>query len=136
MSYILDALKKAEREREHTRVPTLMSEHVATFGAMHRLRRWVAGGALLLGGGLAIWLWLSASGPASLPASGVPARSEAPAARPEERQPAPVLPQPVAPTVPPAAAAPRSPDLDLPAPRATLRPPRREQPAPPSVVVA
>ena len=56
MSYILDALKKAERERDLGRVPTVTTAHVPIFGARRRLGLWVVAAALLLGGGLAIWL--------------------------------------------------------------------------------
>ena len=56
MSYILDALKKAERERDLRRVPTITTAHVPISGAGRRLGLWAVVGALLFGGGLAIWL--------------------------------------------------------------------------------
>jgi general secretion pathway protein B len=62
MSYILDALKKAERERDLGRVPTVTTAHVPISGAGRRLGLWVVVGALLFGGGLAIWLLRPSSG--------------------------------------------------------------------------
>ena len=60
MSFILDALKKAERER--SRVPTLASVHGQARKTPHAIHLWVAAGALLAGGGLLIWLlWPSPS---------------------------------------------------------------------------
>ena len=62
MSYILDALKKAERERDLGRVPTVTTAHVPISGAGRRLGLWVVVGALFFGGGLAIWLLRPSSG--------------------------------------------------------------------------
>ena len=62
MSYILDALKKAERERDLRRVPNVTTAHVSISGAGKRLGLWVVVGALLFGGGLAIWLLRPSSG--------------------------------------------------------------------------
>ena len=62
MSYILDALKKAERERDLGRVPTVTTAHVPISGARRGLGLWVVVGALLFGGGLAIWLLRPSSG--------------------------------------------------------------------------
>jgi general secretion pathway protein B len=56
MSYILDALKKAEREREIKQVPTLMAAHLP--GTKHSRRPWVVLGALAICAGAAIWLLL------------------------------------------------------------------------------
>jgi general secretion pathway protein B len=56
MSYILDALKKAEREREIKQVPTLMAAHLP--GTKHSKRLWVILGALAICAGAAIWLLL------------------------------------------------------------------------------
>jgi hypothetical protein len=46
MSYILDALKKAERERGTTRVPTLMTVH--DLRAMPKNRLWIIASALVI----------------------------------------------------------------------------------------
>jgi general secretion pathway protein B len=62
MSYILEALKKAERERDVGRIPTVTTAHVPISGAGRRLGLWVVVGALLFGGGLAIWLLRPSSG--------------------------------------------------------------------------
>ena len=53
MSYILDALKKAERERDIKQVPTLMAAHLP--GIKHSKRPWVILGALAICAGVAIW---------------------------------------------------------------------------------
>jgi general secretion pathway protein B len=74
MSYILDALKKAERERDRSRVPTLTTEHPTAPGTGARVNLWVAAGALVAGG-LSIWL-LRPSFPVVSPA---PMESRAPA---------------------------------------------------------
>jgi general secretion pathway protein B len=52
MSYILDALKKAERERDIKQVPTLMAAHLPV--TKHSKRPWVILGALVLCAGAAI----------------------------------------------------------------------------------
>lgn len=57
MSFILDALKKAERQRDLARVPTLSTVHIPVLTAGRRIGLWVAAGALLIGGGASIWLW-------------------------------------------------------------------------------
>ena len=56
MSYILDALKKAERERHLTRVPTLTTVHSSVRGTGRRIGLWAVGAVLLVGAGLSIWL--------------------------------------------------------------------------------
>ncbi len=56
MSYILDALKKAERERHLAQVPTLMTVHSSALGSGRRVGLWVVGAVILAGGGLSIWL--------------------------------------------------------------------------------
>ncbi len=47
MSYILDALKKAERDRQQTRVPTVGTIHVVTASRRRPVWPWIAGGAVL-----------------------------------------------------------------------------------------
>ena len=56
MSYILDALKKAEREREIKQVPTLMAAHLP--GIRHSKRPWVILGALAICAGATTWFLL------------------------------------------------------------------------------
>ena len=67
MSYILDALKRADAERERGAVPGLQSRHAtlpaakADRSGQHRL--WLAAAALALGGMAAgLWLWQTPSG--------------------------------------------------------------------------
>jgi general secretion pathway protein B len=55
MSYILDALRKAERERGIAQVPTLATVH--DLRAMPRTRLWAVSGALILCVAAAIWLF-------------------------------------------------------------------------------
>jgi general secretion pathway protein B len=54
MSYILDALKKAERERDLRQVPSIMTVHEPT--AVHRNRYWALIGVSVVCIGIAIWL--------------------------------------------------------------------------------
>jgi general secretion pathway protein B len=54
MSYILDALKKAERERGISQVPTLATVHEVA--ARPRMRMWIASGILVTGLALVLWL--------------------------------------------------------------------------------
>jgi hypothetical protein len=62
MSFILDALKKAERDR--SRVPTLATVHGPAREAARAIGLWVAAGVLLAGGGLLLWLvWPSPDAP-------------------------------------------------------------------------
>lgn len=56
MSYILDALKKNERERGVARVPTLMTVH--EYQETRRRRTWIIAGVLLLCGAAAAWFLL------------------------------------------------------------------------------
>ncbi|MCX5734356.1 MAG: hypothetical protein NTW68_08535, partial [candidate division NC10 bacterium] len=88
MSYILDALKKAERERDLRRVPTVTTAHVPISGAGRRLGLWVVVGALLFGGGLAIWLLRPLSGVVSpvAPDSRAGARAAPPPSRSDPEQ--------------------------------------------------
>jgi len=68
MSYILDALKKADRERNLSRVPTLTTVHVSVYAAGRRVALWMVA-VVLVSGGLAVWL-LRAS-PTEIPAAPV-----------------------------------------------------------------
>lgn len=63
MSFILDALKKAERERVRTRVPGLTTVHLSVFESPRRVGVWVAAGLFLVGGGLSIWFLRPSPGP-------------------------------------------------------------------------
>lgn len=64
MSYILDALKKAERERDIRQVPTLMAEHEPA--AKGWKRGWYIFGGSALGVAAIVWMvlsWQSATNP-------------------------------------------------------------------------
>lgn len=135
MSYILDALRRAEadRERERGHVPGLHAQPsaggAAAAGAAVSPRRWwpwVGGGVLLLLAGVGAGSWWASSSPADLPVT--PQSHAAPALQPERRAEAVPIPQaqPLisgAPAVPPPssvpAAAPTAP-LTAPSPIAAL----------------
>ena len=116
MSYILDALKKADadREREAAGVPDLHAQADAARGAAARTRHgrgllWLALAAITVAG--LAWLWFDAvptEAPPSLPMAQAPAAAPPPAAA--------ALPVVVAVTPPPQAVAPASPPAVAPEP--------------------
>lgn len=123
MSYILDALKRADAERERGHIPGLHTRSAPTLDrpAPAAPRRWLPAGliglTLLIAGGAGLWWWLGTTREAPLPVA------------PPTVQPA-----------PPSAAAP-PPELAPAAPDATLstlpilapeppRPPRQASPSP------
>ncbi|CAN5225456.1 hypothetical protein BH10PSE16_BH10PSE16_31090 [soil metagenome] len=127
MSYIRDALKRADAERERGAVPGLRSRHVATpapqagHGARNRI--WLAVATVLALGGMAAgaWFW-------KMSASGVRLAAVAPAVAPPPR-PAPM------PALPPAVVdAPRaalsSPPAAPTAPKPVLKPAPKPTPKP------
>lgn len=137
MSYILDALKKSEQERQQGRVPDLTSAPIiigtARAGtAVSRRAYFVAGIVLLAVAGALIWWRLWQSGGQASPAT-VPAAP----ARPPLPKPAPVVPDlhvdlPVAlprAANPPAAAATDAKHMDQGATAAPIRPDVSTQPA-------
>jgi general secretion pathway protein B len=65
MSYILDALKKAERERSIAKVPTIETVH--DFRETSRMRLWLLIGGFLLGVVLILWFVLLSSRKGSSP---------------------------------------------------------------------
>ena len=71
MSYILDALKRADAERERGVVPGLYARQLAGSGATTRTPGskliLIAGGAALLLGAMAVALWLGRAAPDSTP---------------------------------------------------------------------
>jgi len=113
MSYILDALRRAESERERGQVPGVHAQPLAAAGPgpRKRGRLWLAAAALsllLLGGLLARWLATPATAPAPLAVSAPAAVATTPplpatAPLPELVR----LPPPGKPVVVAAAAAPR-----------------------------
>ena len=121
MSYILDALKRADAERERGAVPGLQSRHSALPAAQaDRSARnyvWLAAAALALGGMAAgLWLWQTPSGTERL-AAVEPAVQAIP------------TPPPLAPPVPP-------PILPMPASPPEVTAPRAAASLPPAVVRA
>ena len=143
MSYILDALRRAEADRQRGAVPGLQDQPqplpapaAAPADDPRRTGLWaLAGAGLLAAGGAAAWWWLKSPGPAPVAPVAVmtPAPAVAPTALPAPVTPvapaaAPVLVAPapaVVSSMPAAAPAPASPAL--------VRPPIPPQPAEPPV---
>lgn len=81
MSYILDALKKADRDRHPVAVPTLATVHRAPAPPSRRRRLWpwIAGAVIVVNVG--VWLWLLRSSP-SVPNRAMVSATRAPVASP------------------------------------------------------
>src|SRR5215475_11310365 len=56
MSYILDALKKAERERQFAKIPTVNTVHRSSWDRRRPIWLWIAGAAVLANAAVLIWL--------------------------------------------------------------------------------
>ena len=107
MSYILDALRKAERERRSGRVPTLDAHHPLKQATRRPVWTWVLGVALLVNAAVLGVYWRSGSRlvpptaghpdarPAGPAAAAAPSRST-PVSRPEPATAPPVAPAPPA----------------------------------------
>lgn len=125
MSYILDALKRADAERQRGTVPSLHARQITTpalpntSGAQNR--RWLAAGAVLMLGAAAaggVWFWRAPSGDAPRPVdTHIALTRPAPAASPP---PLPAL----------AAPAPTSTPLPVPMPVTAAPVPQKPEPAP------
>lgn len=151
MSYILDALRRAESERARGPVPGLEAQALALAGDDEPARRapsaalW-AGGALALGLALAGLWWWGGAPVATAPSIATPVLPTPPAAAPAPAPvavAAPAVPvAPVLPAVPPPAAAPAAaatpapstPAAPVPAPRPSTAP--MPAPMPPAVPAA
>lgn len=147
MSYILDALRRADAERQRGQAPGLQQvTHEAPRPAPAAGTGWMGWAvallaflALLAAGGAAVWWWLQ-PGPTAPPPPGMPiAAAPAPASSV-----IPVTPvTPVMPTVPPAASSPPSrpprvavPPPPPPAPKVTVKAPPPKPSAPASAAPA
>jgi len=123
MSYILDALKKAERERRRVQVPTLSTLHPTDPVARRHVWPWAVAGALLVNAGLLVVLfWIPLMPPRP--------RTE-PGARPETTAPVAVPDWPVPQTKQPAGAEPRPVEktiLKVPKASEEAAPPRQKTP--------
>lgn len=130
MSYILDALKKADTERERRVVPGLHAQADGGFGAGERRGgppwRWAALGASVLLAALLAWWWLGRGEPAAVRAAAPSPMAQAvptPAPTPQ------AMPAPLAP--PPPARVPATPPTQAPiAHMAPPAPPPAAAPAP------
>ncbi|OYD50438.1 general secretion pathway protein GspB [Acidovorax kalamii] len=154
MSYILDALRRAEAERGRGGVPGLHSQAVPVPGAAPVVGRTSASPWLMASAGVAVaavavagtWWVMQRPAPAPVVVAATPAPGPAPAAVPAAPQPAPVAiaPAPTAPAaqVAPAAGPPSAPApaVEAPAPESrpaekrSAAPPPREKAAPPAPV--
>lgn len=150
MSYILDALKRADadRDRQRAAVPDLHAQSDAypfREPAEAGAPRWWLGGAalaLLASAGVAWWMFGVGDAPAPVPSpvarsASPPAANpatEAPAAQPSAAPRAAAVPPPAAaPTPPPAAALPAAvPSPPPPRTAPSPRPPQATQPVPPA----
>jgi len=129
MSYILDALKKADAERERRGVPSLSAQSATLADEDRRSGRgtWVAIVALLAALALGAWWW-SAREPAAAPVvAAAPAQAPAPsiaAVAPPTQAPAPMPAPPKAnPVPPPPVIVPPAPAVTTPAPAVAAPPP-------------
>ncbi len=118
MSYILDALKRADSERERGIVPGLHAQPVPPGPAVGPISRdlklvtvLLIGASLIVAGGF-LWRWLGTQGPAPVVVQAPPAVLSTPAAS------VPAISSPIFPVAPPAAVS-------------TPAPPARVAPAPP-----
>ena len=124
MSYILDALKKAEQERGLARVPTLSTVHAPRLWVLGRNHVWLIGVGLALCAAAALWVFLPALieivRPAALPGSSRPPVTRA---TPTLDAPAGQAPSP-GPATPPVISAPPAtvPRPEIAAPRAAAPP--------------
>jgi general secretion pathway protein B len=87
MSYILDALRRSQAERERGQVPGLNAQPAATASAPPERRSmsapWVLAGLTIVAGlAAAVWLWRAPSPGAAAPLAAAPSTLPAPAARP------------------------------------------------------
>ena len=95
MSYILDALKRADAERERGHIPGLHSRSAPTLDRPDPAapRRWLPAGliglTLLIAGGVGMWWWLATEREAPAPATPPAAQTAPPSAAAQPPEPAP-----------------------------------------------
>lgn len=135
MSYILDALKKADRERSRVKVPTLSTVHVPVYASGRRVVVWVLGVILVSGSALALWLWRpdALQGHSTLPPH--PSVEAAPSVASPLPPREPAAPAPFPPAAPPAPAMKAESRLEAPQEPAPKSSPRAIAPPGPSAPV-
>lgn len=127
MSYILDALKRADAERQRGTVPSLHARQITTPALPNtpstQNRRWLAAGAVLMLGAAAAgggWFWRA-------PSSGAPRQADAHIAM---TSPAPVASPPPLPALPAPAPTPTPLPVPVPMPVTAAPVPQTPEPAP------
>jgi len=85
MSYILDALKKAERERHLAKIPTVNTVHRISWDRRRPIWLWIAGAAVLAN--VAVLIWLLRPEPARDKGTPSPPVASAPMAAAPEKPP-------------------------------------------------
>jgi len=113
MSYLLDALNRAEASRQQHHATNVPAVHEANTAAQPHRTWWWPAPLLMLLVGVSIWLWFTAP-QASAPQASAPQASAPQASAPQA--PAPQAPAPQAPA--PQAPAPQAPAPQAPAPQA------------------
>ena len=128
MSYILDALKKADRERNLAKVPTLTTVHVPVLTTGRRVGVWAVVLTFLAGGG--VFLWMMRPSPPAAPVPVAASRTDGGTAVPVRaaEPPPPAAPEPAAAAMPSSSPAPGVPAPPVKSVGAGKRP------APPTVV--
>jgi general secretion pathway protein B len=110
MSYILDALKKAERERHAARIPTLETVHRAPWERRRPQWMWIGAAVVVVNAALLIWFLRPERMAETSPAS--PASTPATMSRPLAPAPSPDAPAPMSPAA--AVTTPPEPEPSLP----------------------
>ena len=128
MSYILDALKKADRERNLAKVPTLTTVHVPVLTTGRRVGVWAVFLTFLAGGG--VFLWMMRPSPPAAPVPVAASRTDGGTIVPVRvaEPPPPAAPEPAAAAMPSSSPAPGVPAPPVKSVGAGKRP------APPTVV--
>ena len=128
MSYILDALKKADRERNLAKVPTLTTVHVPVLTTGRRVGVWAVVLTFLAGGG--VFLWTMRPSPPAAPVPVAASRTDGGTIVPVRvaEPPPPAAPEPAAAATPSSSPAPGVPAPPVKSVGAGIRP------APPTVV--
>src|SRR5262245_48879194 len=131
MSYILDALKKAEQQRQREKVPTLATVHTAPVTPPRQYWPWVAAGVLLVNALVLVWFFFLRPTPTAVVETPPPiATVPPPPTAAVIPAPAPPASTPPAPSVATPSPAPPLPPAASPAPSVATPAPAPVRPAP------